>query len=1115
MGNTLPIIARNYGWVKKEIRKNILETDTAEEIAAKPGTYRMLLHMASYCFKTPKFYWKNLDFLLKYLADLGSIKPSEAKRVAQMVVLWGTDSEEEARSRLSAVLRVMRVRVDGHHGACLSPAVDQELYSYVTGDGFETLWSQSIWRPVPLFSFSTDDCENERERQLHEDRSDILDVEHGRNACLAAWSNKCYFNWMNNKTIRKIPIWKEKPKMPIKPRADKERKSSWDILQAHLFREWNMVYYLLYLLPELLASNIFWGNSFVHYVVAEQHRAWGHKSWEVVACLKELRKSGCDFEALNEEGWRPIEICAFPPAAKFLRQCGYGVHVWEDGESKMEIGTREWNLKIVEKQLELGADILEPNPAEGYFWMPWVIKNKYYGDLGFNEFQEMVRKKMRGNRKAPYYDNKVCTEIINRPIGECARNDAKDLLDAVKANDISRIKVLLALGAPTEWQNKKGETSLISCAEKGFTETATLLLQNFANPNRANKKGENCFRIACLHGHFDVATVCHRFGTDIDEVALDGLTMCHVAYNQGQEAMLKFCLDEGCDVNKPNSDGFSVQYLAIRDHKDELAEKLQSQYKGNFSTKDSNGNTLAYCVLQDRDVERLKYLVQRGIDLESKNNTGSTVFMEAVRNNDLEMCGILLSLGSDVNTMNGSGYTPLMEAYQHGNMQMVQFLLDKGCDTNIRAGNKDKQTALIMAVVKNDLEMCDKLLDHGANLEIGDVDGKTPILVCACADDSNYKKETFKYLISKGCSINRCDDIDCTLLGTLILKNRDDEARQVLQMEGAQVRFPDKADEPIVRALGRKDPYWFKELLKHGANAMNERESVVDLYLHTSYFSFDGLRQLGQFNLEPGCPLHTAISQGRRDVVMYLWKNAKDEDMRRSAATCFDSRGRNAVICALTYGFNEFAEILINRDYGCDSWDDERNSPILLAAKSGNLNWTSTLYDRYGVIEAGFTNHKGQSALTFAAENGWESMCDEWFIRDISVECETDSNGIISHYQELLREHEDAIDRTRSNYKSSKYQFKKNKAAYEQAEKRIWKSDRPSSYLKRDRDRFERQMLRAEDAMRHYGEALDAIVNIKRRQLLRGAGAMFENGCTTEYYDRIKGYRRSSSSDSW
>ena len=366
MGNTLPIVARNYGWVKKEIQQKILPNNTAEELASKPGTYRMLLHMASYCFKSHKFYWKDLDFLLQYLADLGSIKPSEAKRVAENLVYWGTDNEEQAQSHLRSVLRVMRVRVNGRHGPCLSPAVDQDLYFSITGDGFEVRWSESIWKPVPLFDFSSDECKNERERQLHEDRSNILDVEHGRNACLAALSNDDLFRKMDTVPIRKIPIWKQKPKMPIKPPAREDNLSYWDLHAAHLCREWNMVYYVLYLLPELLASNVFWGHSFVHWVVAREQAAW-HKSWEVVACLKELRKSGCDFEAVNEEGWRPIEMCAFPSAAKYLRKCGYGVHVWENGASKMEISTREWDLPILQKQIEIGADILEQNPGEGYF----------------------------------------------------------------------------------------------------------------------------------------------------------------------------------------------------------------------------------------------------------------------------------------------------------------------------------------------------------------------------------------------------------------------------------------------------------------------------------------------------------------------------------------------------------------------------------------------------------------------------------------------------------------------------------------------------------------------------------------------------------------------------
>ena len=40
------------------------------------------------------------------------------------------------------------------------------------------------------------------------------------------------------------------------------------------------------------------------------------------------------------------------------------------------------------------------------FWMPWVIKKTFSGGLGVASFQQLVRKRVRENKKAAYWDNK-------------------------------------------------------------------------------------------------------------------------------------------------------------------------------------------------------------------------------------------------------------------------------------------------------------------------------------------------------------------------------------------------------------------------------------------------------------------------------------------------------------------------------------------------------------------------------------------------------------------------------------------------------------------------------------------------------------------------------------
>lgn len=1026
-----------FGWVKEQAMEKLTPFMVSRHRyqSSVPFTaYRFALHCVPFLFEDRDFYLLDPELICKFVADLGAITMSEAITVTHKLVLHGTICEPMAIEILSNLLTSMRVLVSENSVTCVSPSVDEEIYKKVVGKGFVTQWNDKLWKPE-LFDFSDQQRKEERERQLAEDRSKCFDVPHDIIAAMAATTNHGYLKNMPSDT--KLCPWSHwKPKVWALPRCS-DWLSEWGIQRIVHHQLYDFLCYVISLMPELMYVSVFGDER--DETIATFILKQDLPKWQEHLILNNLHKMGCNLSLPNDDGQRPVDLAKRGSTMELLKSFGCNVSERsENGDSSLEVNSRIFNRDILKRLLENGADVLDPNPKEGWFWIPWVLKNKYYGKLGFDDFQTIVRERMRGNRLGDYFKNEICMEIVGRPIENWAVTDSKDLLNSVTSNNFERAKVLVALGAPTEARNEEGNTCLLICAEKGNIEMAKLLLQNFANRHVLNTRGENCFRVACARGNFEIAKLFHSEGVDIDSRALDGSTTLHFAYCEGSESTLDFCLNEGCSPNVNNANGLTVQFLAYQDRKDQLAERIQNDYNGNINACDNDKNSLAHLAYKTKDIERIRYLSQRGIDLELKNKHGRTVFMEAVMEHNQEMCEPLLGIGCDINTCDPSGQSGLMIAYLSHDMSLFDFLLERKCDPNIQE-DKTGKTVLMMALEKLDFAACDALIAHKADLNIRDNNGRSAILRCVV--DSKYSRRTFDYLIQKGCAVSVIDRKNWHLLSYLIKANMKEEATIVLQRKDLTVTCPDCGDgEPIVVALNVNSQYWFEELVKRGADAMNHSWPVTEKYLRQRWFSIDCLRRMRKYNIGIGAPLQYAMESNMRDVVDLLW-NSSGPQMRREASETRDSYKRTPLMQAIRLGVFDLASALISRGFKCDGRDSQGLSPILYAARAGNMQWTSDLYDIVGPEGAEEQDSDGNSALTYADNNGWRQMCDHWFIDGIDVRCNSGNNGFVSKYRRLLKDHKELVRKAQSLLRQAERKLSSRKNALAAAERDVKTSE--------------------------------------------------------------------------
>ena len=683
MGQVISGAQKQYGATQLKFLN-----DEIEELAlghTVEGTPRFAVMLAAFraLATCPNFYKLEVPILCRYLDALGPMKIKEVRTVVAGVLRFATTSKEDAIMKLTSVLIAMRVLVSKNKQICVSPSVDPNIYKKVLKGPFETPW-KSDW-PGPshsLFDFTSAATIAERKRQEKEDRSNMPDPVHTREAAHVVVNNDVFMIWKYGGQVKPRKMDK-RPARPISWEANITKSVEKDEVKSFLYNMW--------LLPELI--NLPSQGK----LDTLAHTAVRHSREEIISLLSQL---GCDFHRTNSEGLLPIHLAVKEEIVTALVNAGCDINArTTTGENLLEIRSKAWDKAVIERLLQLGANILEPNP-KGAYWMQWVIHNKFYGSLGYDGFQNMVRYIVRDNTTAVYNNNEIYKEIIMKDIGACAQTDAADFHASVTQRNIPRIHVLVALGVLIDARRERGLTNLMLCAENGDLEIANILVRNFADTNLKNEYGENLFRIAARFGHWDLARLVKRYKSDINALANDGMTVLHMSYAHNLQELFMFCLNERCSPNVRDAQGLSVQFIAFLKRDDATAEMIQDKYQGDINLQDNDCNTLGHLAVQQRDETRVEYLLSRGLGLEIKNKMERTMFMEAVVASYLDICDLLLRYGADINTCDGFGNTSLLltclaEAF---NRYTFDFLMERGCDVNIR--NHERNCALSVLIAR-------------------------------------------------------------------------------------------------------------------------------------------------------------------------------------------------------------------------------------------------------------------------------------------------------------------------------------------------------------------------------------------------------------------------------
>ncbi|EAY09180.1 ankyrin repeat protein, putative [Trichomonas vaginalis G3] len=282
---------------------------------------------------------------------------------------------------------------------------------------------------------------------------------------------------------------------------------------------------------------------------------------------------------------------------------------------------------------------------------------------------------------------------------------------------------------------------------------------------------------------------------------------------------------------------------------------------------------------QLNNVEFVKFLLEKGVSVNTKGEMGMTPLHYAAIYHCTEVARVLIENGAEIDAKDDKDWTPLHLASEKNNFETMKILIEKGADVNAKH-DKDA-TTLHCAADHNCLEASKILVEHGADVNAVNSAGKTPLMY-ACNRNCT---ETALYLIEKGADIEKrsndgttaflcaCSSGDIVLVKKLIelgtdVNQRDDSGSTGLlrdivcnNYEITKLLIENHAD------VNAKNDIKFTPL--HYAATKNNKD-LINLLLE------NGAKINEKEGIKNNTPLHMAVLSSAYDVIETLLEHGAD-----------------------------------------------------------------------------------------------------------------------------------------------------------------------------------------------------------------------------------------------
>ncbi|CAB0040198.1 unnamed protein product [Trichogramma brassicae] len=563
--------------------------------------------------------------------------------------------------------------------------------------------------------------------------------------------------------------------------------------------------------------------------------------------------------------------------------------------------------------------------------------------------------------------------------------------------------------------DKLGRTPLYTALAYGRRKIAETLLRRGANPNLANSEGLTYLHFIALRKIDDdlvekFIKMCSDIQQTVQVNALNklGRTPLHLALRKGKQKMVESLLRNGADPNIADEKGYTcLHFIALRGI-DDLAEKFfeicnDMQLKVQVNAQENHGRTplqIAVCLDKEHVVESL---LRNGADpniadvekCTSLHSICATDYDDDSAEKFLQICDDM-QLTMQVDALSKLGWTPLHLALFKGKKKATEWLLRRGANPNL--ANKEGCTplhAISCREVDDDFaekffQICDDIRQT-VQVDVRDKRGRTPLHLAL----RKSKKIAAESLLRRGANTNLADSEGFTSLHLICGTTYDDNSAEKFFQICDDMQLPMRVDArcklgwtPLHFALSQGKKKAAESLLRRGANA-NSADGKGFTSLH-----------------------HIALRKIDDDLTDWFYEIC--DDIRQTLQV--DARSKlddTALHIALRYGCKKMVECLLRRGAHPDLADADGSTSLHIICKRECDDDLMDIFfkindDMQQTVQVDVPDNLGSTPLHFAVLAGNKRIIETLLRKGVDPNS-ADVDGLTSLHHMALRKIDDDL----------------------------------------------------------------------------------------------------------
>jgi len=419
-------------------------------------------------------------------------------------------------------------------------------------------------------------------------------------------------------------------------------------------------------------------------------------------------------------------------------------------------------------------------------------------------------------------------------------------------------KLLVKRGAAVEVRNSSGQTPLHLAAINGRLKFVKFLAEKGIDLTVVDGTNNSALHGAATNGREEVVSYLLTKGVPVNDKNAAGSTPLHLAAINGRLGTAKILVAQGAEVDAGDNENTTPLHVACQNGRLDVVKFLDAMGADVF-VQDDNGMSALHWAAYNNRLDVAAYLIdEKGFDVNvlkaGERGSHSTPMHGAAAYGHPEMVKYLIDKGADVNIANDFGYTPILGAASGGNVEGIQYLIDAGADINTKLPNGE--SLIHMAARGGNVEVLKMLVDNGVDINQKTDFGRIPLINAIYSE----QLEAIKYLVEHGANLNNRNNNGATVMHAAMYRDSI-EVVEYLIKKGAPVdETENNGNRPINIAVMQGKGDYTALLAKAGADVNVKCERTGETLLHAA--SAKGNAEMVQVLIENGADVNAEDNNG-------------------------------------------------------------------------------------------------------------------------------------------------------------------------------------------------------------------------------------------------------------